>query len=105
MTDLISRMGKSLISRMGKRGTIVVPAELRERYGLDEGALIIAEEREDGILLRPAVAVPVEVYTPERRAEFLLSNAVDGEDYREAVKEVRAMKLDPEDIPHRRPGQ
>jgi len=92
-------------SRMGKRGTIVVPAELRERYGLDEGTLIIAEEREDGILLRPAVAVPVEVYTPERRAEFLLTNAIDDEDYRETVKEVRAMGLDPDDIPHRRPGR
>ena len=93
-----------LISRMGKRGTIVVPAELRERYGLDEGALIIAEEREDGILLRPAVAVPVEVYTPERRAEFLLNNAVNDEDYREALEEVRAMGLHPDDIPHRQPG-
>lgn len=93
-----------LISRMGKRGTIVVPAELRERYGLDEGTLIIAEEREDGILLRPAVAVPVEVYTPERRAEFLLTNAVNDEDYREALEEVRAMGLHPDDIPHRQPG-
>ena len=93
-----------LICRMGKRGTIVVPAELRERYGLDEGALIIVEEREDGILLRPAVAVPFEVYTPERRAEFLLTNAVNDEDYREALEEVRAMGLDPDDIPHRHPG-
>jgi AbrB family looped-hinge helix DNA binding protein len=92
-------------SRMGKRGTIVVPAEFRKRFGLDEGALIIVEEREDGILLRPAVAVPVEVYTPERRAEFLLNNAVDDEDYREIVKEVRAMGLDPDDIPHRKPGR
>ena len=94
-----------LISRMGKRGTIVVPAELRERYGLDEGALIIAEEREDGILLRPAVAVPLEVYTPERRAEFLLTNAVNDEDYREALEEVLSMGLDPDDIPHRQPGR
>lgn len=92
-------------SRMGKRGTVVVPAELRERYGLDEGTLIIAEEREEGILLRPAIAVPVEVYTPERRAEFLLANAVDDKDYREIVKEVRAMGLDPDDIPHRKPGR
>jgi AbrB family looped-hinge helix DNA binding protein len=95
----------NVTSRMGKRGTIVVPAEFRKRFGLDEGALIIAEEREDGILLRPAVAVPVEVYTPERRAEFLLNNAVDDEDYREIVKEVRAMGLDPDDIPHRKPGR
>ena len=90
-----------ITSRMGKRGTIVVPAELRERYGLDEGSLVIAEEQENGILLRPALAIPFEVYSPERRAEFLLSNAVDEEDYRKAVDEVRAMGLDPARIPHR----
>jgi AbrB family looped-hinge helix DNA binding protein len=91
-------------SKVGKRGTIVVPAELRRRYGLEEGALVIAEEREDGILLRPAVAVPVEIYTPERRAELLLSNAVDADDYREAVSEVKKMGLDPENITHRPPS-
>jgi AbrB family looped-hinge helix DNA binding protein len=90
-------------SKVGKRGTIVVPAELRRRYGLEEGALVIAESREDGILLRPAVAVPVEIYTPERRAEFLLSNAVDADDYRAAVREVEKLGLDPEQVPHRPP--
>jgi AbrB family looped-hinge helix DNA binding protein len=90
-------------SKVGKRGTIVVPAELRRRYGLEEGALVIAEGREDGILLRPAVAVPVEIYSPQRRAEFLLSNAVDADDYRRAVIEVEKLGLDPEQIPHRPP--
>jgi AbrB family looped-hinge helix DNA binding protein len=89
-------------SRVGKRGTIVVPAKLRQRYGLEEGALVIAEPRDDGILLRPAVAVPVEVYTPERRAEFLLNNAVNDDDYQQALDEVRRMGLDPDTIPHRR---
>jgi bifunctional DNA-binding transcriptional regulator/antitoxin component of YhaV-PrlF toxin-antitoxin module len=78
---------------------------MRRRFGLEEGALVIAEEREDGILLRPAVAMPVEIYTPERKAEFLLSNAVEEEEYEEAVKEVRQMGLDPEKIPHYRPGE
>lgn len=92
-----------ITSRIGKRGTIVVPAALRERYGLEEGSLVIAEEREDGILLRPAVAVPVEVYSPQRRAEFLLSNAVDREDYLVAAEAVRALGFDPEQIPHEPP--
>lgn len=94
----------NLTSRVGKRGTIVVPAPLRERYGLEEGTLVIAEEREDGILLRPAVAVPVERYSPRRRAEFLLTTAVDEDDYASAVAEVRRMGLDPEQVPHRRPA-
>jgi AbrB family looped-hinge helix DNA binding protein len=85
---------------MGKRGTVVVPAVLRERYGLDEGTLVIAEEREDGILLRPAVAVPVEIYSAERRAEFLLANAVDEDDERGAREAIREMGLDPDAIQH-----
>lgn len=88
---------------VGKRGTIVIPAELRRRYGLTEGSTLIAEERGEGILLRPAAVLPRETYTPERKAEFLLSNAVDREDYEEAVEAVRAMGLDPADIPHESP--
>jgi len=90
-------------SRMGRRGTVVIPARLRKRFGLEEGALIIAEEREDGVLLRPAVALPVEIYSDERVAEFLLNNAVDAQDYEEALSEVRRMGLDPESIPHTKP--
>jgi AbrB family looped-hinge helix DNA binding protein len=87
-------------SRVGKRGTIVIPAALRRRFGIEEGSLVIAEDREEGILIRPAVAVPLESYTPERRAEFLLSNAVDAGDYARAQEEVRKMGLDPAAIEH-----
>jgi AbrB family looped-hinge helix DNA binding protein len=46
-------------SRVGKRGTVVIPAALRRRFGIEEGSLIIiAEDREEGILIRPAAAVP-----------------------------------------------
>lgn len=89
--------------RIGKRGTYVIPAELRRRYGLEEGTLVIAEGKEDGVLIRPAVALPVETYSPERKAEFLLTNAVDAEDYARAVKAVRQMGLDPRKVRHRKP--
>jgi AbrB family looped-hinge helix DNA binding protein len=90
-------------SRVGKRGTVVIPAALRRRYGIEEGTFVIAEAREGGVLIRPAVILPVEVYTPERKAQFLLSNAVDVADYAGAVAAVRAMGLDPNAIPHYKP--
>ncbi len=90
-------------SKVGKRGTVVVPARLRRKFGIEEGQLVVAEERPDGILIRPAVALPVEIYTPERKAEFLLSNAIDAEDYRAAVAEVKKMGLEPASIPHHKP--
>lgn len=90
-------------SRIGRRGTLVIPAALRRRFGLDEGSEVIAEETPEGILIRPAVTLPVEIYSPERRAEFLLSNAVDEGDYRDARETVQAMGLDPDAIRHERP--
>ena len=90
-------------TRIGKRGTVVVPAKLRKRYGMEEGTMVVAEESPYGVLLRPAAVVPVEIYSPERKAEFLLSNATDRKDYAEALAEVRRMGLDPEKIKHRKP--
>ena len=55
-------------TRVGKRGTIVLPARLRKRYGFDEGTMVVAEEGEYGVLLRPAAVIPVEIYSPERKA-------------------------------------
>ncbi|MGA2746986.1 MAG: AbrB/MazE/SpoVT family DNA-binding domain-containing protein [Candidatus Sulfotelmatobacter sp.] len=89
-------------ARVGKRGAIVVPANLRRRFGIEEGSIVVAEETDDGILIRPAMVIPVERYSPERKAEFLLSNAIDAADYRKARKEVRKLGLDPDSIPHQR---
>ena len=54
-------MSKAKTVRVGKRGTLVLPAPLRKRFGLEEDTLVIVEPREEGLLLRPAVAVPVDV--------------------------------------------
>lgn len=90
-------------AKVGKRGAIIVPAKLRKRYGIEEGSLVTTEAREDGILIRPAVIVPVERYTPERKAEFLLSTVTSPEDYRRVRKEVKKLGINPDAVPHRRP--
>jgi len=91
-------------SKIGKRGVYTIPATMRKHFGLADGSLVIAEEREDGILLRPAIATAVELYSDQRTAEFLLSNATDAEDYEAARRDVLAMGLDPDRIPHRKPA-
>jgi AbrB family looped-hinge helix DNA binding protein len=82
-------------TRVGKRGTIVLPAAMRRRYGFDEGTMVVAEESEDGVLLRPAAVLPVEIYSPERKAEFLIANATDAADRRRAEEDVRRWGLEP----------
>jgi hypothetical protein len=49
---------------------------------------------------REAAALPWETYTPERKAEFLLSNVTDARDYARAVNAVKALGLDPAKVPH-----
>ena len=88
------------IAKIGKRGTIVIPAALRQKYGFEEGSQIVVEPVPEGVLLRPVVMLPIEIHTPARKAEFLLNNAITPEDYATAVEQVRKMGLDPEQIPH-----
>ena len=93
----------SQTTKIGRRGTVVIPANIRRSYRFEEGSLVILEARPEGVLLRPVVTLPVEIYTIERKAAFLLNNTVTPEDYASAVKEVRKMGLDPETIPHKKP--
>ena len=102
---LKGRMNMIEACTVGDRGDIIVPAELRKKFRMDEGSIVVAEEREDGILIRPADAYPYEIYTPERKAEFILTGAIDEEDYQDARETVRQMGLDPDTIEHYRPEQ
>jgi AbrB family looped-hinge helix DNA binding protein len=86
--------------KIGKKGVFVLPASLRKRFGLKDGSMVVAEENEYGILLRPAMVLPTELYTPERVAEFLLSNAADEKEYDAAQTEVKSMGIDPDSIDH-----
>jgi AbrB family looped-hinge helix DNA binding protein len=85
--------------RVGKRGTVVIPAEIRRRYGLEEGEMLVMEESAQGLLFKPVSGFEIEIYTPERMAEFALNNAITAEEYDAAVAEARAAGLDVDAIP------
>ena len=52
------------------RGVITLPDKLREALGIKRGDQLLAEATPQGILLRPAVSLPVEIYTDDRVREF-----------------------------------
>ena len=60
---------KATLSISG-RGLIALPAKISEAAGIRPQDNIIAETTPEGILLRPAVTVPIEIYSDERIAEF-----------------------------------
>ena len=58
-------MSKSVAAKhsghVGRRGSITLPSSVRKRYGLNDGSLFISEEQEDGVLIRPATATPIDL--------------------------------------------
>jgi AbrB family looped-hinge helix DNA binding protein len=94
---------KTEVVTVGKRGAIVIPSSLRKRFGVHEGDLLITQDHGDGILITPAIVLPIEQYSPQRKAELILSNATDQNDYERACKEVRKLGLDPNTIRHHKP--
>lgn len=56
--------------QINQRGTLTLPKELRKRLGLEKGGIVMAEESNDGVVLKPAVAFPVELYSESRIKEF-----------------------------------
>lgn len=59
------------ITTLTDRGTLTLPADVRKALGLKGGQQMLVETRDDGsIVLRPAMLVPVEIYTEARIQEF-----------------------------------
>ena len=55
---------------VSSRGGVTLPARLRRALGVKADDQLIAETTPEGVLLRPAVTLPIELYTDERIREF-----------------------------------
>lgn len=86
---------------VNQRGALTLPKGVREKAGIPKGGPVRIQVTSEGVLLTPVAAFPIEAYSPERIAEFRLNNAVDYEEYQSIRKEMSAMGLDPDSIPHK----
>lgn len=87
---------------VGQSGDVPLPTSLRQATGISAGSVVTLEVKDGTIVIRPVGQA--EIYSTVRKAEFLLSNAVDKDDYRAACDEVRKLGLNPEEVPHHRPA-
>ena len=71
------------------RGVVTLPARLREALGLKADDQLIAETTPEGLLLRPAVTLPVEIYSDKRIQEFDAAEADLDKLLRRKKKRVR----------------
>jgi bifunctional DNA-binding transcriptional regulator/antitoxin component of YhaV-PrlF toxin-antitoxin module len=58
------------IININDRGTLTLPKELRRRFGVSGNGQVVAEETDEGILLRAGVTFPIEIYSEKRLMEF-----------------------------------
>jgi bifunctional DNA-binding transcriptional regulator/antitoxin component of YhaV-PrlF toxin-antitoxin module len=65
--------GMTLTLPLSKRGGLTLPPSLRRKLGLDgiDSPLVIVEERDGGLFLQPAAAVPVRDIPREKIARWI----------------------------------
>ena len=74
---------------VSSRGVVTLPAKLRRTLGLKPEDHLIAETTPEGLLLRPAVTLPVEIYSEKRIREFDEAEADLGKFLRRKKKSAR----------------
>ena len=64
---------------MNERGMVTLPKRMRQRIGYGETrGILVAEERPEGILLRPGTVVAVESYSGMNRGDRLQTDRGHG---------------------------
>lgn len=58
-----------------ERGVVSLPAKMRSLLGIRGKDVLVAETTPEGILLRPTITLPLELYTPGRIKEFEVEEA------------------------------
>ncbi len=61
-------MAETLI--VSTRGQITLPVALRKRLGIRPGDVLIVEERDGAIALKPAAVLEIEMYTDDQIARW-----------------------------------
>jgi AbrB family looped-hinge helix DNA binding protein len=74
--------------KLGRNGQPSLPKAVMKRLHLRGNEILLLGVTGDGVIqLRPAAALPIEMYTPERIAEFERESGID-EVTRDAVREA-----------------
>jgi len=64
--------------KLGRNGQLSLPRAVMKRLHLQGNETLLLDVTDDGVIrLRPAAVLPIELYTPERIAEFESESEVD----------------------------
>ncbi|MCK9365476.1 MAG: AbrB/MazE/SpoVT family DNA-binding domain-containing protein [Syntrophales bacterium] len=71
---------------VSSRGQITLPTDIRKRMGIIAGGVVILEEREDEVVLRPAAVLEIETYSDADVARW------NAEDHLEEAERLNILK-------------
>lgn len=60
---------------VSSRGQLTLPSDMRKKYGIDEGSVLVAEDRNGEIVLRPAAVMEVEYYSDKQINEWVAQDS------------------------------
>lgn len=79
--------------KLGRNGQLSLPRSVMKRLHLQGNQTLLLDVSEDGVIrLRPAAVLPIEMYTPERIAEFERESAVDEDTQRAVIEALQRAK-------------
>jgi antitoxin PrlF len=71
---------------VSSRGQLTLPSEIRKKYGIDEGSVLVAEDRNGEIILKPATVMEVEYYTDAQVTEWAAADTFTNDHEREVLR-------------------
>jgi antitoxin PrlF len=77
---------------VSSRGQVTLPSEMRKKYKIDEGSVLVAEERDGAIVLRPAAVMELEYYTDEHVKKFVAADTFKSKTEEKALR-AKLIKL------------
>lgn len=77
---------------VSNRGQITLPAATRKRLGIKGGDVVVLEDRDNEIVLKPAVVLEIELYTDAQIAEWDAADRLDDDERRRIVDAVTGPK-------------
>lgn len=69
---------------VSNRGQLTLPAGLRKRFGLQRGGAVILEERNNELVIKPAVVLEIEMYADSQIAQWDADDLLD-DSHRSAI--------------------
>jgi AbrB family looped-hinge helix DNA binding protein len=77
---------------VSNRGQLTLPASLRRRFGIKDGGAIILEERDNELVLKPAMVLEVEMYTDAQVSAWDEADSLDDAGRQRVLQRLAARK-------------